>query len=433
MSAVVNQELLEAAVDRIADDNLTALRKKAVASFGKTGFPSVKNEDWRYTDLSPAAELSNIHLGTAEGTASESQLTDSQIADWIGDIDAHWIVLSNGIADARSSAALSALADAGVAITPLSENTESVQVTIDDPLTSFNASLLNDGLVIRVAENTKLDKPIGLLLLHNAASSSGMSQTRLVVEVGQNAVVQFVEMQVSAGDSPYFANSVMQLDLAAGAQADIVRMQSCNDEHIQISKVIAQINEDVVLQYATIDVGGHLVRSDIVANIVGARSRVEISGVFLADGRQHIDNHILTDHTVGPAKSIQNFRGIIGGRARCVFNGKAIVREGADGSDAEQTNHNLLISDTAEIDTKPELEIFADDVKCSHGATVGQLDKAAIFYLRSRGLSYEQATILLTRAFTGHILAQLPIDAVKNHVDKLVERKLDAMTETAAQ
>jgi Fe-S cluster assembly protein SufD len=171
------------------------------------------------------------------------------------------------------------------------------------------------------------------------------------------------------------------------------------------------------------------VRSDVIANIVGARSRAEISGVYLADGKQHIDNHILTDHTVGPAVSIQNYRGIIGGRARCVFNGKAIVREGADGSDAEQSNHNLLISDTAEIDTKPELEIFADDVKCSHGATVGQLDKSALFYLRSRGLSLDQATVLLTRAFTGHILATLPIEAVRNHVDQMVERKLDAMTE----
>jgi Fe-S cluster assembly protein SufD len=240
-------------------------------------------------------------------------------------------------------------------------------------------------------------------------------------------------MLVSSGDTAHFANSVMQLDLASGASADIVRIQACNDEHIQIGKVMAELQENSTLQYAAVDVGGKLVRSDVIANIVGAQSLAQISGVYLANGTQHIDNHILTDHTVGPAKSVQNYRGIIGGRARCVFNGKAIVREGADGSDAEQSNHNLLLSETAEIDTKPELEIFADDVKCSHGATVGQLDKSALFYLRSRGLSKDEAAVLLTRAFTGHVLRQLPIDAVRNHVDQLIERKLDAMTETPAK
>jgi Fe-S cluster assembly protein SufD len=429
-AAHVNQKLLEAAVGRLAEDELTTLRKTAVASFGKTGFPSASNENWRYTNLSPAADFSNSWLGAAADADSGSTAVDVDIDDFTCDIDAHWIVASSGIADAASARSLAALNDLGVAVSPLSDNAESVQVYIGDPLSSFNASLLSDGLVIRVADNVKLEKPIGLLFIDNAGALSGVSQARLIIEVGRNASVQFVEMLVSSDDTAHFANSVMQLDLARGASADIVRIQACNDKHIQIGKVIAELHEDSTLQYAAVDVGGKLVRSDVIANIVGAQSQARISGVYLADGTQHIDNHILTDHTVGPAKSVQNYRGIIGGRARCVFNGKAVVREGADGSDAEQSNHNLLISDSAEIDTKPELEIFADDVKCSHGATVGQLDESALFYLRSRGLSKEEATVLLTRAFTGHVLGQLPIDAARNHVDQVIKRKLDAMTET---
>jgi Fe-S cluster assembly protein SufD len=434
MSAVaVNQELLKDAVSRIADDELTSLRNTALGKFAEFGFPSVKHENWRYTNLSPAAEFSNAWLRSTVGEDGPSTATDTALDQWIGDIDAHWIVVRSGRIDPKTIAAVTALAEVGVVITPLSQSADSVQVYIDDPLSSFNASLMNDGLVVRVADGAHLEKPIGFLLLDDAADSPGVSQTRLIIEVGQNASVEFVEMQVSSGNSPHFANSVMQIDLAKGANANVVRLQACNDEHIQIGRVVAQLLEDAVLRYAAIDVGGKLVRSDVVANIVGARSRAEISGVYLADGKQHIDNHILTDHTVGPAVSIQNYRGIIGGRARCVFNGKAIVRQGADGSDANQSNHNLLISDTAEIDTKPELEIFADDVKCSHGVTVGQLDKSAIFYLRSRGLSLDQATVLLTRAFTGHILAALPVDAVKNHADQLVERKLDVMTQAHSE
>ena len=192
--------------------------------------------------------------------------------------------------------------------------------------------------------------------------------------------------------------------------------------------MLAQLRDGATLNFSSIDVGGKLIRNDVVVKIAGPDATANISGVYLADGRQHIDNHILVDHQVGPARSMQDYRGIIGGRARCVFNGKALVRAGADGTDAEQSNHNLLLSDKAEIDTKPELEIFADDVKCAHGTTVGQLDEKSIFYLRSRGLSLEQAKILLTRAFAGQILKQLPIEGVRNFVNQLIEEKLDRLT-----
>jgi len=212
-----------------------------------------------------------------------------------------------------------------------------------------------------------------------------------------------------------------------------VRLQERGAGHLQIGRLQALLREGATLNYTSIDVGGKLIRNDVVATIDGAHATANISGIYLADGKQHIDNHILIDHRVGPATSRQDYRGIVGGRARCVFNGKALVREGADGTDAEQSNHNLLLTDTAEIDTKPELVIYADDVKCSHGTTVGQLDKTALFYLQSRGLTLEQAKILLTRAFAGHILRKLPLENVKKYAHQMIDRKLDHLTGDSGQ
>ncbi len=421
-AAVLNQDLLEAAVGRLAADGLTDLRERALVRFGETGFPSVREENWRYTNLAAAVELSNAYLSDAPGAISAANVDISQLND---DIDAHWIVISSGVADPD---ALAALQDDGIAITPLSESNDSDQVCIDDPLSSFNAALLHDGLRVRVAENARIEKPIGFLLQDDAAATAGLSQTRIVVDLGRNASASFIELHRSGGDSAHFANSVVQMELDAGAGANFVRIQERSTKHMQIGRLQARLQENTTFNFTTIDVGGKLIRNDVAVTIEGAHAVANVRGVYLADGNQHIDNHILLDHRVGPAVSMQDYRGIVGGRARCIFNGKALVREGADGTDAEQSNRNLLLSDTAEIDTKPELEIFADDVKCAHVTTVGQLDKKELFYLRSRGLSHEQARILLTRAFAGHILKKLPIENAKKYIDQLIERKLDQLT-----
>lgn len=421
-SVAINQELLAAAVGRLAEDGLTSVRKRALSSFGQNGFPSIRHENWRYTNLAPAAELSNAWLGVEPRPAPSSNI-DIDVLN--AEIDAHWVVISNGVVNPDC---LATLQSAGVSATPLSKNVDSIQIDIEEPLSSFNASLMHDGLLIRIADNQVIEKPIGLLFMDDAATAPGVSLNRCIIDFGRNSTASFVELHRSSGQHGHLANSVMQLDLAAGASASFVRVQERQAEHLQVGRVLANLQDNAMLRHTSIDVGGRLIRNDIVVTISGKNAAADICGAFLADDRQHMDNHILVDHCIGPARSLQDFRGIIGGRARCVFNGKALVREGADGTDAEQSNHNLLLSDTAEIDTKPELEIFADDVKCSHGTTVGQLDKNALFYLRSRGLSQKEATNLLTRAFVGHILQQLPIEGLKTWVDDIVTAKLDQMT-----
>ncbi len=199
------------------------------------------------------------------------------------------------------------------------------------------------------------------------------------------------------------------------------------NQYKQIGKLIAGLQQDAVLDYASFDFGGSLVRNDVAIDMMQPGAAAKLHGLYLAGAKQHIDNHTRVDHRVGPSVSREEYRGILNGRARCVFNGKAIVHKGADGTDAEQSNHNLLLSDTAEIDTKPELEIYADDVKCAHGATVGQLDKSALFYLRTRGLDQDEAARLLTRAFAARILTASPIEATHAYIARKTDRRLDAL------
>ncbi|MDE0756260.1 MAG: SufD family Fe-S cluster assembly protein, partial [Woeseiaceae bacterium] len=198
-------------------------------------------------------------------------------------------------------------------------------------------------------------------------------------------------------------------------------------DHISTNRFVANIDKDATFTHNNFDFGGDLTRNDIVAIIEGAGASVNLTGLYLASGAQHIDNHTRVEHRVGPAVSHEEYRGILNGRSRCVFNGQAVVFEGADGTDANQANHNLLLSDQAEIDTKPELEIYADDVKCSHGATVGQLDETALFYLRSRGLDTTEARRLLTQAFAANILNLLAIDEAREYVKLQLDERVASL------
>ena len=224
-----------------------------------------------------------------------------------------------------------------------------------------------------------------------------------------------------------FTNSVLDVNLADGARLSALRLQDRHKEHTSVYRLDARLAKDASLHHSNFDFGGALTRNDIVTEINGAGASVTLDGLYLASGEQHIDNHTSITHGTGPTVSREEYRGILTGNSRCVFNGRVVVAEGADGTDSAQSNHNLLLSARAEIDPKPELEIYADDVKCAHGATVGQLDEAAIFYLRSRGLDPEDARQLLTRAFAAGTLSNIAVDETREFLTTALERRLEAL------
>ncbi len=422
--ADLDSDLLKKAQAALPADTLRAVRESALPEFLQTGLPTTRVEDWRYTNLAGASALSqqwleNLVAGTATAKTRVSALPS---------IDAHCLLIRNGVVDEDLLHNIDPAVAKVLSITRLRDR--AAAVTADGPLDSLNAAMLQDGLHIQVNAGQQLDKPL-VIFLDDGGNAA--SHTRIVIDAEADSRLDLIEYHLGHSADPHFANTVTQLALQQGATANIVRIQDRARTHIQVGKLAASLQSSATLDYASFDLGGQLVRYDVMADIQGAGAMVRMHGLYLASDQQHIDIHTRVDHRVGPAASREEYRGILNGRARCVFNGKAIVHKGADGTDAEQANHNLLLSDKAEIDTKPELEIYADDVKCSHGATVGQLDKSALFYMQSRGLDRDAAAHLLTRAFAGQILNFLPFNTVRDHLEARIDAKLDELLEEHTQ
>jgi len=429
-STAIDTGLLKQAVGKLPGDALTPLRLEALRRFSETGFPTTRHEDWRYTNLAPIIEVSNLWLRDAASGTAEIPVDDAvtkYAAHLASQIDAYWIVIANGMVQMDSVARLGEHALRGLNAISVAGDNLMQRVSADEPMTRFNTALLRDVLRLTIRAGDALDKPLGLLMIDDASAGAALSQTRVIIETESHSRAEIIEYHASTGDNRHFANVVIELELARGAAVDYVRIQNRDPAHFQAGKLMARLRRDSRLHHSAFDLGGGLIRNDVDVDIAEPGASVELYGLYLASGRQHIDNHTRVDHRVGPATSTEEYRGILSDRSRCVFNGKAIVHRGADGTDARQANHNLLLSNKAEIDTKPELEIYADDVKCSHGATVGQLDKSALFYLRSRGLDRDEAAQVLTRAFAATIVGKSAIQAVRNHVESLIDRRLQTL------
>lgn len=367
--------------------------------------PTTRDEDWKYTDLATVRDISSRWL--AAGRDSLALELQAEIEAITNGIDADWIVLANGeLQDPVTVSGASRLNDAPSSGTALAE---------------LNAALLKDGLRVHVAD--VLDKPIGVLMIDGTEDAS-VSQAYLEIEFAPGASADIVEYHASEGDAGQYANTVVSVAVGDGASARHLRIQNRSSNHLQTSRTAVAVGRDATYTMAGFDLGGGLIRNDIEIDIAAAGAEVSFDGLYLAGDGQHIDNHTRVDHRVGPATSRQEYRGILNGKCRCVWNGKAIVHKGADGTDADQANHNLLLSDKAEIDAKPELEIYADDVKCSHGTTVGQLDETSLFYLRTRGLDERHATQVLTHAFAADLVARMPVAAAREALASIVESRL---------
>ena len=375
--------------------------------------PTTRDEDWKYTDLARARDISTRWLDAGAATSSGSR--DGDIAAITAGIDATWFVFDNGT--------LSAVPH-GDNFT--AEKLDEVPAG-ESALAELNAALLVDGLRLHIKGN--LSKPIGLLFF-DAADEPSLAQGYVELEFAAQASGDVVEYHASRGAADHYANTMVSIHVGDGAAVKHVRIQDRSLDHVQTGRTSVSVGRDAGFTSASFDLGGSLVRNDLDIDIAMPGADVSFDGLYLAGDAQHIDNHTRIDHRVGPATSRQEYRGILNGKCRCVWNGKAIVHEGADGTDADQANHNLLLSEKAEIDAKPELEIYTDDVKCSHGTTVGQLDATALFYLRSRGLDKQRATQVLTHAFAAGLVSRVPVDAAKTAISDLMEARLGELIQS---
>ena len=381
-------------------DWMRELRETAAAQFGAAGLPNRKTEAWKYTPVRMLEKLDPSAISPAGKDRQDVAFPEPVCLASAGLVD-----ISNGILPEHLPDTAT-----GVTLLPLAQGIEAFEEKLQRLLasvqldgaaktfTALNTAFLDQGLVIHVGENVKA----GSLLIRWAFSGQAAAQLsnfRMILLLEPGAELDIIEQFESAAESASALNVVTQVDLAEQAVLGHVRVQRESDGVVLLTSTSVEQAAGTRYRYNGFDLGGGLVRHELYTRLAGRGAEADFNGAFVLDRKRLVDNHVSVEHASPACSSTQFFRGVLGGSSRGVFNGRALIRPGADESSVKQSNANLLLSPLAEMDTKPELEIYADEVEASHGATVGQLDEAAIFYLRSRGLSDAQARHMLTAAF----------------------------------
>jgi Fe-S cluster assembly protein SufD len=281
---------------------------------------------------------------------------------------------------------------------------------------------MTDGAYLRLAPGVTVKGPIQLLFIASEAALAIQPRNLFIAGEGSSAAI--VEHHVAVDESGYLTNTVSDIVVGAGASIEHHKLQEESPKAFHIATVnVAQAANSRFVS-GSFALGGRLARTGITVSLQAEGASCTLDGLYVTDGRQHVDHHTRVDHRQARCTSRELYKGVLNGASRAVFSGRVVVHPDAQGSDAVQTNHNLLLSENAEIDTKPQLEIWADDVKCSHGATVGQLDEAQVFYLRSRGIDEAAARAMLTRAFAMEIIERVQVHALQGRLDELLQAKL---------
>ena len=386
------------------------LREAGFQRFSELGFPTTHNEEWRFTNVAPIARAQFVPAGrsTVDGDA---------LAPFTGGIR---LVFVNGFLQEQPSSL-----PKGVQAGAFNDEAQShlAQYASDqNPFVALNTAFFSTGAFVRIARGTVVEQPIHLVYITTDAQAGGQPHThpRALIVAGADAQCTIVETY--AGTGSYFTNAVTEIVAGDGAVVDHYKVQLEAPGAFHIATMQASLGRSANFSSLSIALGGALVRNDTNATLAEG-SEATLNGLYLVNGRQHIDNHTEIDHAKPHGTSHELYKGILDGKASAVFNGRIIVRKDAQKTDSKQTNKNLVLSDEAVIDTKPELQIFADDVRCTHGATIGQLDEEAMFYLRSRGIGRNQSRSLLTYAFAQDIVDRIKVQGLKDRLEAVLFEK----------
>jgi len=408
---------------------LQDLRSDARGHYDALGLPSPKLEDWRYTAsaLKPLADLAlDAWPDLTTPAAPRSGELDPPLPAAPSGMSQ--VVFVDGHHPPGASSASGAVQ--GLASLLSGGDDEALQRTLGqlapikrDAFAALNTAHFRDGAFVHLGRGQRLEQPLQLVFVSTgAAPAATFPRLAIRAEAGSEATV-VVEFH-SAPGAGGFTNAQIEVDLAADAMLDLVLLQQESDAAVHVSRCHVRQEATSRLCATTITLGGACVRNDVEVSLVGEAAETTLEGLFLGLGSQHLDNHTLVDHAVPRCTSRERYKGVLADRARGVFRGRVVVRPDAQQTAAEQSNANLLLGQRAEIDSKPQLEIHADDVRCSHGSTTGQLDLDALFYLRARGLSEAAARRLLVAAFASEVTDTLPLPALRNRTRDAIERRL---------
>lgn len=398
-----------------------AVREAARAHFLARGFPTLREEDWKYTSVAP---IERRAFRTAEAPGAGGVRVQALL---FAGLDCHRLVFVDGYC-ARSLGALDGL-PAGAAVDTLGaalaedDGDLAERLAVDERTSSFvamNAAFTADGARIRLPAGMTVEQPLHLLFIASAEAAGLAQYPRVLIELGAGAQLTVIEHYTGPEEAGTFTNTVTAVTLDEGAVLEHYKIQEETEQAYHVGSFDAALAAGSRLVQHSISIGARLARHDLRVRLAGREAGVVLNGLYLARGRQHVDHHTRVDHLVPHTTSEEYYRGVINDYGRGVFNGKVVVHPQAYKSAARQSNKNLLLARHAEVDTKPELEIYADDVQCSHGATVGQLDAAALFYLRSRGIDEHTARSLLVYAFADDVIARIGLQPVRARLEARV-------------
>jgi Fe-S cluster assembly protein SufD len=388
------------------------LRKKAIDRFQSIGFPTGREEAWRFTDVTPLAEIA---FKPAAGTANPNQFA--------GLANGALKALQITFVDGRFAPAFSSLElPRGVALESVGENlkkapsaAEPQQAVPEHPFAALNLAFFRDGAAIRIEAGVALDRPIHVLFLSSLHGEPYVMHPLSSIGLGEGARATVVTSFLGPSGGTYFMNAVTKVDLAPGASLDLTKVQRESPQAFHFESLDVRAAASAAFTHHSISLGARIARNDLSATL-GEGSECSLLGLYEVAGQQHVDHHTTIDHAKPHGTSRELYKGVLDGRARAVFDGRIVVRPDAQKTSAIQTNKNLLLSKEALVHTKPQLEIFANDVKCKHGATIGQLDADVLFYLRSRGIGLVEARRLLIHAFASEIIDTVKADAVRSQI-----------------
>ncbi len=394
--------------------DLKKLRKKAADHFTANGFPSTKEELWRFTDVSPVAQREF----SAEWKPAHIDFKP------LGKIV---MVFENGKLS-REKSSFAGLPD-GVRIGSVMDHVDPRLGTLADAQSAFvaaNTAYFSDGAFIEIADGVELETPIHLVYLADVDGAA--FHLRNFISAGTGSKVTVVEEYMGSAGTTYWTNAVTEVFAADRAEVDHYKIQRESAAAFHFQTVEAQLGANTVFSNHAVTLGSALGRNDIRGKLTGEGGEAVCNGLYLLNGKQHFDTHLFMDHAVPNCNSHELYKGILDEKARAVFCGRILVQPDAQQTDAVQNNKNLLLSRGAKVNTLPQLEIYADDVKCTHGATVGELDEAALYYLQTRGIDPKQGHAMLTFAFANEVLDEVRCKPAKAHVEELVHDWLERVS-----
>ena len=409
------------------------LRRAGIARFAETGFPTTRDEEWRFTNVAPITRLPFRFPDPQPVETPSAEQVRALCLRLFGAEPASLLVFVNG---RRAGHLSSTGATPGLVVGSLSSLLNSHATLVEPHLghvvniqssafAALNTAFLDDGAFIHIGRGRAAEEPIHLLFISTAGADPVVSHPRILIVAEDSSRAAVVEAYASSGSTPCFTNAVTEIAMGENAVLDHYKVQQDTDSSYHIAMMGALLGQSSQFSSHSFSLGGGLVRNDVSARLNSEGIECTLNGLYLGAGEQVVDNHTAIDHAMPHCNSHEVYHGVLGGKASGVFNGKIFVRQDAQKTDAKQTNRTLLLSDEATIDTKPQLEIFADDVRCTHGATIGRLDENALFYLRARGIPKAAAENLLTYAFANEIVERVKVKPLRDGLEKLIFDWLD--------